>query len=300
MKAPTPRRFWPIVRRLAMALIVFSLLLPAGLCVSFTRFGRQPVVPPRHPFPVAVQEIHITASDETLISGWYAPGQTGKTAFIFCHGVGANRLQMLDPARFLVELGHPALLFDFRHHGESGGGFTSYGHYEKLDVLAMVGELHRLTPGSPIVLWGLSMGAATALLAAAESPQVAGVIAESPFDSLPATFAHHSRLFFNLPYYPLGWLTLHYIGWGYGFDPGSVSPIDAVRRLSRTAILFVSGKDDPRMPPDLVRTIAATHQGPHWIFEGEGDHAMVFDKSTVAYQEAVRRFLAHLEDSARP
>lgn len=62
---------------------------------------------------------------------------------------------------------------------------TSLIQYEIRDLLGAV-DFARARPelNRPIVLYGFSMGAATALVAGAQEPAVAGVIADSPFADL--------------------------------------------------------------------------------------------------------------------
>ena len=62
------------------------------------------------------------------------------------------------------------LLFDFRGHGESDGHTVRFGAGERRDVLAAVAYLRERRPGQArqVVGLGVSMGAATLTLAAAE------------------------------------------------------------------------------------------------------------------------------------
>jgi pimeloyl-ACP methyl ester carboxylesterase len=67
---------------------------------------------------------------------------------------------------------------DLRGHGDSDTTFTSYGDEETAgDVLALIGEL-----GGPAVVVGNSMGAGSAVLAAAQRPGlVCGLVLVGPF-----------------------------------------------------------------------------------------------------------------------
>ena len=67
---------------------------------------------------------------------------------------------------------------DLRGHSDSDTTFTSYGDEETAgDVIALIGEL-----GGPAVVVGNSMGAGSAVLAAAQRPDlVSGLVLVGPF-----------------------------------------------------------------------------------------------------------------------
>ncbi|KAK7230231.1 palmitoyl-(protein) hydrolase [Aureococcus anophagefferens] len=68
----------------------------------------------------------------------------------------------------------------------AGGEFVSLGR-QAASVALCIGELKRKKPSSAAALWGRSMGAATALLyASTRDPDVAAVVADSPYNGLVA------------------------------------------------------------------------------------------------------------------
>src|ERR1700690_3126519 len=87
---------------------------------------------------------------------------------------GAYRF--LAPA--LRDAGYRVACTDLRGHGESDASFGSYGDRETAgDVAALIDEL-----GGPAVVVGNSMGAAAAVLTAAERPELLrGLVLVGPF-----------------------------------------------------------------------------------------------------------------------
>src|SRR5436189_9637 len=77
---------------------------------------------------------------------------------------------------------------------ESAGNVSSFGFFEKQDVHAAT-ALARARSQGPVVLWGVSLGAASATLAAAEDPGVAALVCDSSYRSLRDTVGHHLSLF---------------------------------------------------------------------------------------------------------
>ncbi len=93
-------------------------------------------------------------------------------------GMGDLRAAYRFLAPALRDAGYRVACTDLRGHGDSDTGFNSYGDVETAgDILALIDEL-----GGPAVIVGNSMGAAAAVLAAAERPDVvSGLVLVGPF-----------------------------------------------------------------------------------------------------------------------
>ena len=104
---------------------------------------------------------------------------------VYAHGNACNRLGALSLLRPLCLGGIALCAVDCAGSGNSGGEFVSLGHFERDDVAAVVDELKRKKLVGRVALWGRSMGAATALLyASTRDPDVAAVVADSPYSGL--------------------------------------------------------------------------------------------------------------------
>jgi alpha-beta hydrolase superfamily lysophospholipase len=117
------------------------------------------------PSDIAGSSVQFSSESGSTIHGWFIPGKKGMGAIALMHGVRANRLSMLDRARFLSHAGYTVLLFDFHAHGESEGKHITFGYLESKDAQAAVSFLRSNAPGEKIGLIGVSMGGASALLA---------------------------------------------------------------------------------------------------------------------------------------
>jgi pimeloyl-ACP methyl ester carboxylesterase len=97
---------------------------------------------------------------------------------ILVPGMGDLRAGYRFLAPALRAAGYRVACTDLRGHGDSDATFTSYGDEETAgDVLALIGEL-----GGPAVVVGNSMGAGSAVLAAAQRPGlVCGLVLVGPF-----------------------------------------------------------------------------------------------------------------------
>jgi pimeloyl-ACP methyl ester carboxylesterase len=98
-------------------------------------------------------------------------------------GMGDLRAGYRFLAPALRAAGYRVACTDLRGHGDSGATFPSYGDEETAsDIVALIGEL-----GGPAVVVGNSMGAGSAVLAAAQRPGlVSGLVLVGPFVRDPA------------------------------------------------------------------------------------------------------------------
>lgn len=106
---------------------------------------------------------------------------------IYLHGNSGSRCDATNAVRLLLPMGIDVFALDFGGSGLSEGEHVSLGAREKTDVAAVIEHLRTNVRGGrvgKIGLWGTSMGAVTALLAANEDPSIAGIVLDSPFASL--------------------------------------------------------------------------------------------------------------------
>lgn len=300
-------RFWKVTRRV--------LLILGGLAAVFF-FGVVPwfftgiVTTSRYHFPdpndgktpksygLDFRWIEFRSADGIPLKGWYIPAVgEARGTIIYAHGHNRTRVEMLPEAAFAHSLGYNGLLFDLRHQGQSGGEITTVGYYERRDVLGAV--RYALSEGRaarPVILWGVSMGAAAALMAAAESPDVAAVISDSSFLSFPDMIRHHWKMFLPLPSFPIADEVIYWSAWRGNFRPSDFDLQTAVERIGARPILFVGVEGDRRMPPAIARTLFARATSPQKalvVLPGKR-HGEGFKGATEQYKKAVREFLARL------
>jgi len=251
-------------------------------------------------FHLPYEDVAFNASDGVPLKGWWVPAPGGKArgSVVLVHGLNRSRVEMVRKAPFVYESGWNALLFDLRHHGDSGGNVSSFGHFESEDVRAAV-SLARLRSAGPVVLWGVSLGGAAATLAAAGDPRVAGLVCDSSYRSLRDTVAHHFLLFRGfrwwlqiVPAWPVVSEVVFWIGRRGGFDPDAVDIVAAASRLAGRPALFVCNSGDRRMPKEIAFDLqrAAGDSARVLVVPGES-HGGAYRDATAAYQGAVEEIL---------
>jgi pimeloyl-ACP methyl ester carboxylesterase len=249
-------------------------------------------------YKLAFRWINFASFDGIPLKGWYIPAEgVARGTIIYCHGLNRTRVEMLPDAVFGHSLGYNGLLFDLRHQGMSGGTITTVGYQERLDVEGAVHyALEQEHAARPVVVWGVSMGAAAALLAAAETPDVAAVISDSSFDSFMDTLRHHLKLFLHLPGFPIADEVGYWVAWRGHFKPGDFDLVKAAERIGDRPILFVAVEGDRRMPPSIAEKLYAHAQSPLKkivVLPGHR-HGEGFNQAREPYEKAVTDFLAGL------
>ncbi len=304
------------LRRLAGALVVGWIALTIGFApywlagIATTRRFDRP--DPRNEgttpasFDLAFEEIELRASDAVKLSGWWVPAAEPSGTVVLVHGLNRRRIEMVKKVPFLNEAGWNALLFDLRHHGESEGERRTYGFYEKLDTDAAIAWSRERSPG-PVVLWGVSMGAATATLAAAADGGVAGLVCDSSYRSLSDTVRHHLGLFRGfrwwmrlVPSWPTADVALYWIGRRGGFDPDAIDIVAAAHQLEGRPCLFVCNSNDRRMPSEIAFELQAAAGPQSKVLVVPGDsHGGAYREGTAAYQHAVSEVLDEVLENER-
>ena len=101
---------------------------------------------------------------------------------ISLHGFGLEKESMPGYASLFADAGFDVYLVDLPGHGESDGEFVTYSVREAEAVGALVRSLRTQRAAEPIVLFGVSFGAAVAVRTAATTEGVSAVIAIQPFE----------------------------------------------------------------------------------------------------------------------
>lgn len=248
---------------------------------------------------LGVADVTFQSTDGTPIRAWLAPARVGAPAVVLVHGFKTSREEMLPWARFLHDGGYNALLLDLRGAGRSGGGTIGLGATEPRDIEEAVQTAGESFRTDHVAVLGISLGAGAAILAAADDPRIAAVVADSAWTDQDFQLA---RLGFidlgpvRLPLLPLGVPALNAM---VGADVTKARPVDAIGRIAPRPILLIHSADDDNAttPVEGARRLFAAAGEPKmlWIAP-RGGHAGAINGSSDEYRA---RVLAFLRDSLR-
>lgn len=118
-----------------------------------------------------IEELEIISSfDQHIIPGDYIYSLESKDSknhqtMILVHGLGDNRYSNYPLAEYFLEMGYNVITFDQRSTNENTAKYTTFGYWEKYDVIDLVNYVEEYAPEQKIGIWGASYGGATAGLA---------------------------------------------------------------------------------------------------------------------------------------
>ena len=205
------------------------------------------------------EEITIKSYDGTKLCGRYYHRQDNAPVKILFHGYRSHPFRDCSGGHALSQkMGFNALVIDQRAHGASGGHSICFGIKERRDCLCWIQYVNdRFGTNTPIILSGLSMGAATVLMSASQNlpENVACIIADSPYSSPRGIIEKVSKD----KHYPVAlcrpFLYLGALLFG-GFDLNGCSAKNAVKNC-HIPILLIHGEADYFVPCKMSLEIAS-------------------------------------------
>ena len=231
--------------------------------------------------------------DGLKLSGRYYHTRDQAPLAVLCHGYrGTPSRDFCGGADICFDAGYNVLLIEERAHCSSEGHAITFGVKERYDVLTWLHyAVERFGSNVRILLAGISMGAATVLMASGlELPaNVRGILADCPYTSPVEIIIAVGRAR-KIPIgiaFPLVKTAARLLG---NFSLNSASAMSAVKSTN-VPILLIHGEEDDFVPCDMSRRIAA--ENPERVelhtFPGAG-HGLSYLVDTERYTELVRSF----------
>lgn len=247
-------------------------------------------------FGARFEEVRFPArSGDVEIAAWYLPQPDSARAVILVHGKDSSRStefqgRFSEFAARLYERGFAILMIDLRGHGASGDARFSFGLAERRDILGAVDWLmtNGFRAGSIGVL-GVSMGAASAIGAAAEDPAIGALVADCSYAEIEPLIRRHWRTASGLPdiFLPS---TLFMGRFVLGIDLTTARPVTEIDDIAPRPVLIIHGDADAFTPVENGRALAAAAPGAeYWEVPGAG-HARSYDIDPQRYVDRVAGF----------
>ncbi len=208
------------------------------------------------------RKLRVTTQRGRQLTAWIWPQRRTSPVLVAMHGWGGNADSLLPLAAPLHAAGYGVVLFDTRCHGDSDDDdFASLPRFA--EDLAAVLDAVKAEPSvdvGRIAVFGHSVGAGAALLAAMRRTDIAAVV------SL-AAFAHPAEMMRR-------WLRAKGMSWRWaetwmlayvqrviGFRFDDIAPLTSIAR-ARCPVLLLHGEDDATVPvSDARRLLASAGRG---------------------------------------
>ncbi|CAB5140270.1 hypothetical protein D3OALGB2SA_4198 [Olavius algarvensis associated proteobacterium Delta 3] len=270
---------------MVLGLLMVYTVVTLVLMVVVHRMPRRPVTDP--PDWGIVQDTRIPAVDGGLLEAWRIdPDTPSRGIVVLAHGWGRNRDRMIRRARMFGQWGFTTVIHSARDHGGSSPKrFMSAPAFAD-DIESVMDWI-----GEPVILYGHSMGAAGAVIAAWRRPErvqllfLEGCYARTK-EALLSLYRWFNR-YFGVCLAPavLAWMDIFHRA-----DIDSVSPVLLAPEIG-VPVMLIHGEKDRRFPLGFAEELRhGFPNGPAPIYVAPG--AGHSDSSlTPGYTYAVKAFM---------
>ncbi len=168
---------------------------------------------------------------------------------VVVHGYGCDGSALAHASKKFYDRGLNVVAPDLRCHGRSGGKYIGMGFTDCRDIINIIRLIIRGNKNAKIYLYGVSMGAASVLMAASERlpENVRAVISDCSFESADGIIGYELMHNLGLPPFPLVNILNMLCIKRAGYDLRLASPIDRVARI-KIPTLFIHGENDRLVP----------------------------------------------------
>ncbi len=240
------------------------------------------------------EDVYIKSHDGLKLHARLYEKDPSAPFIIQCHGYHSYSLiDFCGACPYTYDLGYNVLLIDQRAHGESEGTIITFGDRESRDITNWAKFLNkRYGNGIKIVLYGVSMGAASVILASARDDlpeNVKGVFADCPFSSSEGIIRKViTGMNVNVGFaYSLVKLGARLYG---NFSPKTSDARAAIAK-SKIPTVLVHGDADGYVPYEMSVELrdAANGRVPLHTFEG-ADHVTSYSTHPERYEKLLSDF----------
>ena len=240
------------------------------------------------------KDTYLISRDGFCLHGALFPNNSDNWV-IAVHGYDSEWRGMIRYVRRFLDAGYSVFLPDLRGFGMSDDKRTTMGHLERLDMLDWINKLILEQRAKNIILFGVSMGAATVMLTAGEKlpVNVRAVVEDCGYSSVREEFEYNIMHTVHLPPYPILWIsdiiTRINDGWSFLRDGNCIS---AVKR-AKVPICFIHGESDTFVPFSMVyKLYNACRNKDKKLFTVPGaEHTEACVKAPEEYWETVFDFI---------
>ena len=207
-------------------------------------------------------QVERTGEDGTPLSGWKfeqsdTVGGPSHEYAVVLHGYTGQPSDMAKYAYHFYQRGMNVLTPAARAHEKSGGDYIGMGWPERRDVVGWIKDIVAADPQARILVFGVSMGGATAMMVSGEEDlpeNVSCIIEECGHSSVWDEFAMQLDNVFRLPSFPLLDAANVVANIRAGYDFHQASAVEQLKH-AKVPMLFIHGDKDTFVPYEMLDTV---------------------------------------------
>lgn len=199
---------------------------------------------------LVIKSSHI---DKNLHADYLFAEKETDVCAIVIHGYTSSPCSMGVYAKKYHELGYNVLMPSLNGHADSESYKITMGWEDRLDIIDWINYLVKTNPDIKIILHGVSMGAATTMMATGEElpDNVKVAVADCGYTSVWDIFDNKLRNNFNMHAFPTLYSANTVNKIYSGFDFKKASSIEQLKK-SKTPTIFIHGDKDTFVPYEML------------------------------------------------
>ncbi|MBQ3295745.1 MAG: alpha/beta hydrolase [Erysipelotrichaceae bacterium] len=210
-----------------------------------------------------VMQVRITSFDGLKLNAYNVQNHGSNPYVILVHGIWSSKKFSYPRAYEFDRRGFNTLIIDQRASGDSEGEFYTYGQKESLDLILWINYLISKDPNVQIILYGVSMGASTVIMATANDlpANVKCIIEDCGFSSAAEQFDHVVRTDYKLRFTkPVLMMLERELKKNLGMTFDDMSPKKALD-TNEIPILIIHGEEDKFVPFEMATKLYNHNKG---------------------------------------
>lgn len=239
------------------------------------------------------KDLYMKSRDGLNLYNYLIENNKSNKWVIAVHGYSSEGKGTAQYAKNYYDMGYNVIIPDLRGHGKSDGDYIGMGWDERFDIIDLVNYIVEKDSNAEIVLFGVSMGAATVINASGEElpSNVKAVVEDCGYTSAWSEFSHQLKTLFDLPSFPMMNVASLIGRIKAGYWIGDAAPSDQIVK-SKTPTLFIHGDKDDFVPYSMLDELynKGTMPKEKLIIKGAG-HAKSSKINPKLYWETVDNFL---------
>ena len=241
-------------------------------------------------FGITAGLFFVTTEDGLRIAAHEVGTENPKAVIVCLSGIhNPSVTAFFGHARFFKEHGYASVLFEMRAHGASDGDVICLGYKEYLDTKAVVERIKAQAAYKdvPIVVFGLSMGGASAINSNGEIAGIDGLISLSAYSSWQDVFyegmSAQAPVLLAKIVKPFSILAASL---KFGVNAWRVSPKNEIAKLGERPALLMHSRGDSQVQFANFERLRLRAPGHVETFVREGDRHFLTDSFTEPEKDA--------------